>query len=215
MIGRIRPTASLRWAEARPRALRVLVGLLLLAISGAATVQAREGDTQTLVFIGTTGVAIEDAHSDGTTLGVRWGYEFKDDLLWTLGGAFTSTDGQKDVAGTQYDIHANYTTLQTGLLYYFGRAPNKLVVPFVGGGIAALSYDVDYRYPGSKVGKTNGTGPGAFAFAGLELWLARAVTLILSYEADVYQIDRQGGGSSQLESGGVILAVRINFYSGS
>jgi hypothetical protein len=213
MMGRICPVASPRGLNTGAGALRALLGLLLLTIAGAATAQAREGDTQTMVFIGTTSVSIEDAHSDGTTLGVRWGYEFKDDLLWTIGGAYTGTDGQKDVAGASNDIHANYTTLQTGLLYYFGRAPNKLVVPFVGGGIAAVNYDVDYRYPGSKVGKTNGTGPGGFVFAGIELWLARAITLIVSYEEDVYQIDRQGGGSSQLDSGGVILAIRLNLYS--
>jgi len=220
MAGWTRRIPWLRWAEARPRAQQahpglLRLGLLLLAVSGAAIAQAREGDTQTMIYIGTTGVTIDDAHSDGTTLGVRWGYEFKDDLLWTLGGSYTSTDGLKDVAGTEYTIHANYTALQTGLLYYIGREPNKLVVPFVGGGLAALVYDVDYRYPGSKVGKTNGTAPGGFAFAGIELLLARAVTLILSYELDAYQIDRQGGGSSQLESGGLILAIRINLYSGS
>jgi hypothetical protein len=117
------------------------------------------------------------------------------------------------VAGTDYQIRANATTLQTGLLYFFGRRPRKLVVPFVGGGIAALDYDVDYRYPGSKTGKTSGTGPGAFAFAGIELWLARSVTLIVSYQADAYEITRQGGGTSTLASGGVQLAIRINVYS--
>jgi hypothetical protein len=70
---------------------------------------------------------------------------------------------------------------------------------------------VDYRYQGSKVGKTSGTAPGAFAFAGLEMWLARALTLIVSYDVEGYDIKRQTGGSTTLATGGLQIAVRINF----
>ena len=203
------------WTVARRAGLCLLVPALLLLAGGAGReVRAAEGDTQTLIYIGSSLISIDNATTQGTTIGARWGYEFLDDLLWTVGGAYTATDGTQSVAGTDYQIHANTTTLQTGALYFFGRRPRKLVVPFVGAGIAALDYDVDYRYPGSKTGKTSGTGPGAFAFAGIELWLARSVTFIVSYQADAYEITRQGGGTSTLESGGVLLAIRINVYSG-
>jgi len=198
----------------RPRWLGL--GLLWggLCLAAPSTVLASEGDSQTLIFIGSSQVFIDNATSEGTTLGARWGYEFMDDLLWTVGGAFTSTDGKQTVSSVDYTTHADTTTLQTGLLYFFGRAPRKLVVPFIGGGIAAMEYDVDYRYPGSKVGKISGSGPGGFAFAGVELWLARALTVIVSYQAEAYEIARQGGGSTTLSSGGVQLAIRLNIYSG-
>jgi hypothetical protein len=212
--GHPRQPPGLRGAAFRAGLRLVLPALLLLGSGAFSAASAREGDTQTLIYVGSSLVAIDNALSQGTTIGARWGYEFVDDLLWTLGGAYTATDGTQTVAGTDYMIHANTTTLQSGLLYFFGRRPRKLLVPFVGGGIAALDYDVDYRYPGSRTGKTSGTGPGAFAFAGVELWLARSVTFIVSYQADGYEITRQGGGTTTLESGGVLLAIRINVYSG-
>lgn len=148
------------WTVARRAGLCLLVPALLLLAGGAGReVRAAEGDTQTLIYIGSSLISIDNATTQGTTIGARWGYEFLDDLLWTVGGAYTATDGTQSVAGTDYQIHANTTTLQTGALYFFGRRPRKLVVPFVGAGIAALDYDVDYRYPGSKTGKTSGTEP--------------------------------------------------------
>jgi hypothetical protein len=194
---------------------RGLLAATLLFFGFVATARASEGDTQTLVSIGSSAVYIDGATSTGTALGVRWGYEFKNDLLWTIGGSFGSTDGTQTVAGKDYTISTNTSAVKTGLLYYIGRQPNRLIVPFLGGGVGFLDYNVDYRYPGSKTGKTAGDGPGGFAFAGIELWLARAITVIVSYEAEGYSISRQGGGSTTLASGGVVLALRINLYSGS
>jgi hypothetical protein len=191
----------------------LLCGTLLWLLGSPGTIWAREGDTQTTLFIGTSFVNIGPDTTDGTTLGARWGYEFQDDLLWTIGGAYTTTQGQKTVNGTDYTLTADTTTLQTGLLYYFGRKPGKLLVPFVGAGLAAIDYDVDYRYPGSPTGKTSGDGPGGFAFAGVEVWLLRSLTLIVSYEEEAYQIQQQHGGNTSLVSGGLILSLRLNVYS--
>ncbi|HUJ76643.1 MAG TPA: hypothetical protein VL359_17400, partial [bacterium] len=134
---------------------------------------ATQGDSRTTIFVGSTEIDIGNAFSTGTTLGAKWAYEVRDDLEWSLGGAYTATDGQQVVAGQTYTIHADTTSLQSGLTYYFNRHPSSLLVPFLGIGLAALNYDVDYRYPGSLVGKTSGVAPGAFGQAGIELWLAR------------------------------------------
>jgi len=180
----------------------------------AAPAWGSEGDTQTLIFIGSSDVLIDGVDTSGTTLGARWGYEFHDNLLWTIGGSLGSTTGSKNVSGVNYNLSTDTTTLQSGLLYYFGRGgKQQLLVPFVGGGIAAINYDVDYRYPGSPTGKTSGTGPGGYAFAGVELWLARAITVIVSYDLEDYAISRQHGGSTDLETGGLMLALRLNLYS--
>jgi outer membrane protein with beta-barrel domain len=195
-------------------AVRVAVGLGM-ALAGywgcAPAALAMEGDSQWLIYVGSDVVYIDNVESTGTLFGARYGYEFHDDLLWTIGANFGATDGTNSVAGKTYNISTNTSTLQTGLLYYFGRDGKKWLIPFVGGGLGVLDYNVDYRYPGSKVGKTSGTGPGGFAFAGLEFWLAQALTVIVSYDVEGYQISTQSHGSDTLETGGLILAVRLNF----
>ena len=205
--------AWLRKALRRP-GLRVagLAGMLLAGAWGfAPAAQAREGDSEFLLYVGSSTVYIDDVPSTGAFFGGRYGYEFFDNLLWTLGGNFGATDGKRTVAGKDYAVSTNTSAVQSGLLYYFGRDGKKWLVPFVGGGVSVLSYDVDYRYPGGKTGKTSGTAPGGFAFAGVELWLARHLTLIVSYDVEGYDIKRQTGGSTTLATGGLQVAVRINF----
>lgn len=172
---------------------------------------AMEGDSDWLIYVGSDVVYIDNVASTGTIFGVRYGYEFRDDLLWTIGGNFGATDGTNTVSGKTYNISTNTSTLQSGLLYYFGRDRKKWLIPFVGAGVGVLNYSVDYRYPGSKVGRTSGSGPGGYADAGLELWLAQALTLIVSYDVEGYQISTQSHKSDTLATGGLILAVRINF----
>ena len=200
--------------ELRRNAMRIaaVVGLLLAGYWGCAPAAlARTGDTELLIYIGSSTVAIDDVPSTGAFFGARYGYEFRDDLLWTLGGNFGATDGKHTVAGKDYAIGTSTSAVQGGLLYYFGRDGKKWLIPFVGGGLSVLGYDVDYRYPGNRTGKTSGTTPGGFAFAGLELWLARALTLIVSYDLEGYEIKRQDGGPATLATGGLQVAIRLNF----
>jgi hypothetical protein len=194
-----------------PRAAAVVGMLLAGAWFAAPAALAREGDSEFLLYVGSSTVYIDNVPSTGAFFGGRYGYEFFDNLLWTLGGNFGATDGKHTVAGKEYAVSTSTSAVQTGLLYYFGRDGKKWLVPFVGAGVSEISYDVDYRYQGSKVGKTSGTAPGAFAFAGLEMWLARALTLIVSYDVEGYDIKRQTGGSTTLATGGLQIAVRINF----
>lgn len=209
MPGRARTWQDMRRGGAR---LAVGLGLVLAGFWGCApSALAAEGDSDWLIYVGSDVAYIDNVPSTGTIFGVRYGYEFREDLLWTIGGNFGATDGTNTVAGKTYNISTNTSTLQSGLLYYFGRDGRKWLIPFVGAGAGVLNYSVDYRYPGSKVGRTSGTGPGGYAFAGLEFWLARALTVIVSYDIEGYQISTQSHGSDTLATGGLILAVRINF----
>jgi hypothetical protein len=187
-----------------------MMGALSLGMLAFAPVGwAREGDTQALIFIGTTRFASDDATSYGTTFGASFGYEVIDDLLWSVAVAATTTDGTATVDNKTYDIFARTTTLSTGPTYYFNRAPGSLVIPFVGAGLSVLNYDVDYDFPGSQLGKTSGTGAGGYTLAGVELWLSRTITLIAQYTLAAHEVETQDGKRVTLRSGGLGLSVRI------
>lgn len=192
-----------------PVAALVAGGVLLLAMLWGVPASASEGDTQTLIFVGTTRFTSDDATSYGTTFGGSFGYEIIDDLLWSVGVAFSTTDGTATVNNTRYNIYARTTTIQTGPTYYFNRAPQSLIIPFIGAGVSALNYDVRYEFPGSELGKTSGTGLGAYGVAGVELWLTRSTTLILAYQESGHDVQTQAGDHVTLRQGGLQLSLRI------
>jgi len=188
--------------------LTAMLGLVLLA-GVASPAAAREGDSQTLIFVGTTRFESDDATSYGTTFGGSYGYEIIDDMLWSVGASASTTDGTATVNNHTYDIYARTTTIQTGPTFFFNRAPGNLLIPFVGAGVSVLNYDVKYEFPGSKLGKTSGSGPGAYALAGIELWLSRSITLIGQYTLAAHQVKTQSGEYMTLRSGGLGLSLRI------
>jgi hypothetical protein len=185
----------------------LLLALAALCAPGAA--EAYQGDSRATLFVGTTRFMASDASTYGTTFGFSWGYEVIDDLLWSFGAAATTTDGTVTSAGQKYPISAQTTTEQTGLTYYFNRSPTSLLIPFVGGGFSLMQYDIDYTFPDSQVGKTSGSGAGAFANAGLEIWFSRATTLILQYQAAAHEVRTQSGKTILVDSGGLLLSLRI------
>jgi len=188
--------------------LGLALGLALLA-GTATSAAAREGDSQTLIFVGTTRFEADDATSYGTTFGGSYGYEIIDDLLWSVGASASTTDGTATVNSQTYNIYARTTTIQTGPTLFFNRSPQSLLVPFVGAGVSVLNYDVKYEFPGSKLGKTSGSGPGAYALAGVELWLSRSITFVGQYTVAAHQVKTQDGEYVTLRSGGLGLSLRI------
>ena len=70
------------------------IALALLGTAGVA--EARKGDTRTTIFIGQTTYTDGTATTIGTSVGVRWALEFADDLLWTIGGDYTATEGERE-----------------------------------------------------------------------------------------------------------------------
>jgi hypothetical protein len=191
------------------RILLTAVGALTLALLWTAPALAREGDSQTTLFVGTTRFMADDATSYGTTLGGSYGYEIVDDLLWSAGVAFSTTDGTATVNNNTYNIYASTTTFQTGPTYYFNRTPQSLLIPFVGAGLSVLNYDVRYEFPGSKLGRTSGTGLGGYGQVGVELWLTRSTTFIAAYQAAAHDVKTEAGDHVVLRSGGLQISLRI------
>jgi hypothetical protein len=187
-----------------------LLALLALFLAGPAA--ARQGDSRAVLYVGTTRFLVDDATSDGTIFGGNWGFEVLDDLLWNFGASVSTTDGVQTVNNRLYDIYARTSQAQTSLTYYFGGSSRNMVVPFLGAGIAALNYDIDYTFPGSMVGKTSGTGPGAFGLGGVELWLTRSSTLILEVQGQGYEIETEAHKKTTLRSSGFLLSLRIGIH---
>lgn len=182
---------------------------ILFALAGVPTGLAREGDTQSLLYVGTTRFASSDATSYGTTFGGAFGYEVIDNLVWSVGASVSTTDGRAKADGKSYDIYARTTTLQTGPTYYFNRERGSLVIPYVGGGISVLNYDIDYDFPDSDLGKTSGSGGGVYALGGVELVLTRSLTFVAQYTIAAHQIRTEDGDAATLRSGGLGLSLRV------
>ena len=152
------------------------VAWALLVTAGVA--EAREGDTRTTIFIGQTAYSDGTATTIGTSVGVRWALEFVDDLLWTIGGDYSATQGQRTENNQTFDIEARATTVRTGLTYLFNNEPQSAIIPFVGARLTVIQYDIDYTYPNSEVGETSGFGPGVFALGGAEFLFSRNIHFI-------------------------------------
>ncbi len=188
------------------------LGALLVQALLSAPAWARPGDARAGLFLGTTTTSVDGFQTFGSTYGANYGYEFETDLLWTASLAFSSTEGKAvvDVAGTPTEVtlQSRTASLQTGLLAFFAHSQAGLVIPFLGAGLSVMSYDL--QYPHTSIGTTSGTGPGAYANAGVELRLTRSITLIPQIGLQVNTIKTQTGESKGLLSGGLIFTVRIS-----
>ena len=192
----------------------LLTGLCLpavLAFPGVAL--GAKGDSRAGLFLGTSTQSVDGLRTFGTVFGGNFGFEFEKDLIWTIGGAFTSTDGETvvtDAMGNSQivSLKSNTAALRSGLLAYFNRKPDSIFVYFLAGGLSVLNYD--FQFGGTSVGDTSGTVPGVFGNLGLEIRFTQSSTVILSYGVQVHRIDTQAGEGVNLISGGLLFSFRIS-----
>ncbi len=188
----------------------VLAALLpaLLVTVAAAPVWAKQGDARLGFFAGTTALRAGGKTTTGTALGLSWGLEIQDDVLWSIGITQATTDSTEQAGGQTITLTADTTTVQTGITVFF-RA-SKAFVPFVGGGVSVASYEIDHSAdPNSEIGDSSGTAGGVFARAGFELRMGRSFTLIPQYHFSAHSIRDSRGGSSTLISDGLLLSFRF------
>ncbi len=178
---------------------------LCLPISNA---HAERGDSRIGLFAGTSTIRGGNDTTTGTTVGVGWGLEIQEQLLWSISASRTTTEGERIVNGQRFPISADTTNLQTGLTHFFRSG--SVIVPFTGGGVSVAAYDVDYTYPDSEIGKSTGTSPGLFARLGLEMRLGRNFTVIPQYHFSVHSIRSDQGDSKSLISDGLLLSLRYS-----
>jgi Outer membrane protein beta-barrel domain len=188
--------------------LAAALGLALLAtlatLASAPPAWARKGDSRAGLYVGTTTFVVGDTTTSGVDFGGSYGWEFEDNLLWTLGGSFASVAG--DSGGVP--LNAKTAAFETGLLAFFNRTPSSTVVWFMGGGLSVMNYD--FEFPGTTIGTTSGTAPGAYAMFGAEIRLSREITFIPHFAVQVHSIETQSGATQGLLSGGLVFALRIS-----
>ena len=205
---------SQNWKMPNYQSLRFLAAgasFMVASLIASQPVQARQGDQTTTIFVGTTSYTDGTAVTNGTTFGARWALEFQPDLLWTISAQYAATAGEQTSGGAKYDLRTNTTTAQTGVTYLFNNDPSSVVVGRVGGGLSILSYDLEFDYPESDIGKTSGVGPGVFALVGAEIRLAKNISLIPEYVVSAHAIETEAGDSFTLVSAGVVVAILISF----
>lgn len=185
-------------------------GLVLLFALGLpdSNAHAARGDSRIGIFVGTSTLRGGDDTTTGTTVGVGWGLEIQEQLLWSITASRTTTEGERVVSGQKFPISADTTNLQTGLTHFFRSG--SAIMPFTGGGISVAAYDVDYTYPDSEIGKSTGTSPGLFARLGVEMRLSRNFTVIPQYHFSVHSIRSDQGDSKSLISDGLLLSLRFS-----
>lgn len=172
------------------------------------------GDSRLGIFAGSASLRAGQDTTTGTTIGVAWGLEIQDQVLWSISASRTTTDGERvETDGVEPNervrpLTASMTNLQTGLTHFFRQSAT--FVPFTGGGISLAAYDIDYTYTGSEIGKSSGTGPGIFARLGLEVRFSRNFTLIPQYRFSVHSIKTDQGDSRSLISDGLLLSLRFS-----
>jgi outer membrane protein W len=206
---RVRRPAGMRPAAMLPTAMLPAAMLLAVLLLWAGPARARQGDQRLGLFVGTTTTAVQTYTTYGVDFGGSYGYEFADNVLWTVGASFAATDGTAtDTSGNPVTLHANTAEFQTGLLNYFNRHPGSLIIPYVGAGVSVLNYSIDY--PGTTVGTTSGTAPGVYGQVGVEFRMTRNFTVIPQLGVQVHTIKTQTGASTGMISGGLVLTLRIS-----
>jgi hypothetical protein len=160
------------------------------------------------VVAGGASLRAGDDTTTGTSLGVGWGIEIQNGVLWSINASHTSTDGERQVNGQTVPLSATSTNVHTGLTHFF--ATTGAFVPFTGGGLSVAAYDIDYSYQNSEIGKTSGTGGGIFARLGIEVRLNRRFTVIPQYNLSIHSIRSDQGDSRSLISDGLVLALRFS-----
>lgn len=183
---------------------------LLLGFATTPGTHAAEGDTRGTIMVGTASQSIGSDNTFGTSFGFRWSLEIEEDLFWNIGATFTSTSGERKVAGQEFELTSNSTTLNTGLVYGFYLGADSIVYPFAGGGVSYTTYSVDFTYPGSDVGETSGASPGIFGLAGLEARLSESFDIILQYIVSASSITSEAGDTIPVFSAGFLLSFRIS-----
>ncbi len=195
----------------RPLRLRGFLILLFSAVvwlTGGQESLAAVGDTRAGIYVGTTTFTAGGGTTTGVTFGGTYGWEIFSDLVLEFGVAFSATDGTETAGGVDYDISTNTTEMRAGLTRYFNRGSSSVIIPFAGGGLSLLNYEIDHT--GLELGKTSGTGPGAYAMGGVQVRLSRRMTLILRLGGQVHQLTSETGESVNAVSGGLSFSLRIS-----
>ena len=186
------------------------VSIALFAAILPAQIQAAQGDSRMGLFVGNHSFRAGEDYTTGVAFGLSYGYEFYKDLLWMLSLTSASTSGLKEVDDEKFELEASSSIVKSGIRAYFNRESGNKVIYYIEGGISAMSYNIDYTYPGCEVCKTAGTGPGAYAGTGLEVRMTKNSTFIPQFNLQGHRITKENGEKLNVTSTSLLISLRIS-----
>ena len=188
--------------------------LLLVLTAGAASAQERfRKRLITHLYLGSYSANTDEHHLKGSKVGL--GIKYYYDPHWAT--VFSVSEGsaiqtyQPTGSTAQYDLTAHSYGFTGGMEWrtQLDRAGN--IEPFVGAGLNAENYEMEFVYPGSEVGTTSGTGFGPWVEMGGRFRLGDSVTLIPAYEYSSIGYQTEGGETKTLVSAGFSLGLLVMF----
>ena len=188
----------------------MLFGLLAMGVVwGPAMGWAQSGNTRTSIYVGTATYTYGDAETVGSSFGLGWGVSLSDSLLFSISGTSHATEGNYQDGNTSYPISANTISGSTGMTHFLSTNRDAAIVPFYEAGFSVTSYQIDFTYPGSGLGTTSGTAPGAFGSLGVEMRMGSNITFIPQYRINAHNIKTEAGDAAFLRSDGLLISLRI------
>jgi len=188
----------------------LMIGCLLVVATSA---QAKFREV-TILSIAGGSYQIDDSqhHLVGSRTAIGVKHLLDENWSWfaSLG---TGAAQQKYLAADQshYWLEAKTTSFTGGGEYRFSLDKKGAVVPFLGVGLNSLKYELDYTYPGSQVGKVQGTGFGPMVKLGSRFRFGRNFILIPAYQYSSVSIKREDGSTQSLVSSGLFIGLVASF----
>ena len=190
--------------------MKLRLGWMLLALvllgNNAFAFQKR---TITQISFGSYQVSDSEANLYGTRLAV--GVKQLLDPNWAWFGAVSQGDaiGSEKINGIEYESTASSTALTGGGEWRTQAAED--IEPFVGLGMIAESYSYDFTSPGSKTGKTSGTGLGPMSNLGVRFQLGQSFIFIPTYQYSLLRYQTEAGDNASMISSGLYIALVFRF----
>ena len=113
--------------------------------------------------------------------------------------------------GNLYTLTAATTTFTGGYEFRFTLDDQGNIEPYLGFGVNVISYNLDYTYPGSTVGKTSGTGLGPVGEVGGRFALGESFTVIPAFQYTAIQVTAENGSKKAIVSSGLYLGLVFSF----
>lgn len=113
--------------------------------------------------------------------------------------------------GSTTILKSSKTDLSGGLQLSYYMETDPELTPYVGVGVTLESYNFDFDYMESEIGKSSGLGYGPLVMLGVKVDLAKHFLIIPSYQFDQIYIKSENGNQRTIVSSGFSLALVIRF----
>lgn len=188
--------------------------LILLWLSPAISAQERfRKKAVTHLYVGSYAANTDDHHLKGSKLGLGLKYYY--DPHWATFFFLSEGSAQEtyspENSTAQYDLYAHSYGFTGGLEWRTQLDREGNIEPFVGIGLNAENYELEFEYPGSEVGTTSGTGYGPLMELGGRFALGRSFTVIPAYEYSAISYKAGSGDSKTLVAAGFSLGLIFRF----